>query len=90
MKRLRVIFHGYVQGIGFRYTTERLSRQFCVTGYVRNLMDGTVEVEAEGEEKELQDFLQAIRQSPMGPQILEVDAKWGEATGQWHNFTVKV
>lgn len=90
MKQLRAIFHGYVQGIGFRYSTERISRQYGVTGYVRNLRDGTVEVTAEGEEKELQEFLQAIRDGPLGPHILEMETDWREATGQWRNFTIKI
>jgi acylphosphatase len=89
MKQLQAIFHGYVQGVGFRFTAEKISRQFHVTGYVRNLMDGTVEVTAEGEEKELQDFLKAIRESTLGPNILEVQANWKEATAQWRNFTIK-
>ncbi len=91
MKRLHAIFHGYVQGVGFRYTAERISRKFSVTGYVRNQIDGTVELMAEGDEKELESFLQAIRFSPLGPNILEVQADWAQsATGQWHNFTIKI
>ena len=90
MKQLKAIFHGYVQGVGFRFTAEKISRQFCVTGYVRNHMDGTVEVTAEGEERELQDFLQALRASSLGPNILEVDTAWREASGQWRNFTIKI
>lgn len=89
MKHLHVIFRGYVQGVGFRYTTERISRKFCVTGYVRNLMDGSVELAAEGEEKELQAFLQAIRTSDLGQNILELEPTWKEAVGAWHNFVIK-
>lgn len=90
MKRLRAIFHGYVQGVGFRFTAEKISRQFCVTGYVRNLIDGTVEITAEGDEKELQAFLQAVRSSALGPNILDVTTDWTEGTGQFHNFTIKI
>ena len=44
----RIIFHGRVQGVGFRYTTHRIARGFPVTGFVRNLTDGTVELVACG------------------------------------------
>jgi acylphosphatase len=90
MKRLQAIFHGYVQGVGFRFAVEKISRQFAVTGYVRNMTNGTVEVVAEGQERELQEFLQALRQSSLGPNILDVEVTWPEASGQWRNFTVKV
>jgi acylphosphatase len=46
--RLRVIFHGRVQGVGFRYTVDRIARNYPVTGFVRNLADGTVELVISG------------------------------------------
>lgn len=91
MKRMKAIFHGYVQGVGFRFTADKISRKFMVTGYVRNLIDGTVELLAEGMEKELQEFLKAVRSSDLGPNILEVQVDWDQpATGQFHNFTIKI
>jgi len=57
----RVIFHGRVQGVGFRYTTHRIARGFAVTGFVRNLADGTVELVACGGGSELQRFLDAVK-----------------------------
>ena len=56
----RIIFHGRVQGVGFRYTTHRIARRFAVTGFVRNLADGTVELVACGADSELQNLLAAI------------------------------
>ena len=90
MKQLKAIFHGYVQGVGFRFLVEKVSRQFYVTGYVRNLIDGTVEMVAEGDDHELQEFLNAIRHSPLGKNVLDLEAQWGDATSQWRNFTIKV
>ena len=57
----RVIFHGRVQGVGFRYTTRRIARGFPVTGFVRNLVDGSVELIACGVPSELQQFLDAVK-----------------------------
>ncbi|MBL8829940.1 MAG: acylphosphatase, partial [Planctomycetaceae bacterium] len=46
--RRRVLFHGRVQGVGFRVTTRSIAQRFAVTGWVRNLPDGSVELLAEG------------------------------------------
>lgn len=56
----RVHYWGQVQGVGFRYTTLRVARQFRVTGYVRNLLDGQVEVLVEGEAAEVERFVEAV------------------------------
>ncbi len=66
--RRRVYFSGRVQGVGFRYTCRIIARGFQVGGYVRNLADGRVELMAEGEPGELDDFLSAI-QSEMNSYI---------------------
>ena len=88
MKQLHVIFTGRVQGVGFRYTAERIARHFVVTGYVRNLADGNVELSAEGEEAILKDFLKAICGSPMNPYIREAREEWSEALGQFKEFGI--
>ena len=56
----RAIYRGRVQGVGFRVTTDRLATGFCVSGYVKNLSDGTVEVVALGDALEVDGFLAAI------------------------------
>ena len=80
-KRMQVFFNGTVQGVGFRFTAERLARRFPVAGFVRNLEDGRVEVTAEGEEASLTEFLTAIRGSAMKNYIRDVEAHWSEAEG---------
>jgi acylphosphatase len=56
----RVRYWGTVQGVGFRMMARRVAGQFAVTGYVRNLADGNVEVVVSGEPDEIDDFLGAI------------------------------
>ena len=51
-----VFFSGRVQGVGFRYHTLQVAKQFDVSGYVRNLSDGRVQLETEGEEAEVNAF----------------------------------
>ncbi len=85
---MNVFFSGTVQGVGFRYTVERLSRRFPVTGFVRNLEDGRVEVAAEGEESKLVEFLTAIRESGMKNYIRDVEAAWSKADGCFKIFSI--
>lgn len=56
----QVLYSGRVQGVGFRYTTRKLAEGFAVSGYVRNLPTGQVEVWVEGELAEVDDFLGAL------------------------------
>ena len=56
----RVLYSGQVQGVGFRYTTRHLAQGYPVSGYVRNLRDGRVEVLAEGEAQAVEAFLAAL------------------------------
>lgn len=57
----RVYYSGHVQGVGFRFTAERLAARFAVAGFVRNLPGGEVELVVEGDEAEVSAFLAAIR-----------------------------
>lgn len=86
-KRLRALFSGSVHGVGFRYTAERLSRHFEVTGFVRNLPNGKVELVAEGEEAVLKDYLKAVSEA-MRSCIQDTNLHWSEATGEFTNFGV--
>ncbi len=88
MKQLKVLFSGRVQGVGFRYTVDRLARHFDITGYVKNLSDGRVEMIAEGEESVLQDFLHAVMESPMKNYIRDQKVEWSEAEGKYREFGI--
>ncbi|MDY7011121.1 MAG: acylphosphatase, partial [Planctomycetota bacterium] len=65
-------FSGIVQGVGFRYTARRLSERFDVTGYVKNLPDGRVEVVVEGPSDQIDAFVQAVSDR-MGHYIRQTD-----------------
>ena len=60
MVRIEVIYKGRVQGVGFRWQVCNISKNFTCTGYVKNLLDGSVEFLAEGELKEVESFIQTI------------------------------
>ena len=60
MVRIEVIYKGRVQGVGFRWQVLTISKNFTCTGYVKNLLDGSVEFLAEGELKEVESFIENI------------------------------
>jgi acylphosphatase len=77
-----------VQGVGFRFTTEDIARDLEVSGWVKNLRDGKVEVVAEAEEKVLEVFLARINQY-FSRYIQDVDVQWQEAAGEFKDFGIR-
>lgn len=86
--RKRVIFSGRVQGVGFRYTTLRISKEFDVTGFVRNLTDGRVELIAEGSSSELSGFVDKIK-NVMQDYISDVLCDQLSASGEFQGFDIQ-
>ncbi len=88
-KRAHVLYSGRVQGVGFRYATREVACGFEVTGFVRNLPDGRVELVAEGDEAEVQAFLQAIADSQLSSYVRGTDVNWHAATGEFRGFEIR-
>ena len=86
--RMRIFYSGNVQGIGFRYAAKSMATGFEVTGTVRNLPDGRVELIAEGMRNELEEFRKAIRDSGMEHFIRNEDVAWSEAVGDFRGFEI--
>ena len=64
MKHLNIHISGWVQGVGFRYSALKAAQSFNINGFVRNESDGSVYIEAEGNELNLELFLQWCRKGP--------------------------
>jgi acylphosphatase len=86
--RLTAFFSGSVQGVGFRYTTQSIASRLSVSGYVKNLTDGRVELVAEGERTEIEQLLSEIR-SELGAGIQNVDTKWDAPAGESRGFSIR-
>ncbi|NJO56551.1 MAG: acylphosphatase [Rhodospirillales bacterium] len=85
--RREVIYSGRVQGVGFRWNARHIARDFDVTGYVRNLDDGRVQLVAEGEPELLDLLLDRIAQSMRG-NIAQQLVNTSPATGQFIGFEI--
>jgi acylphosphatase len=84
---LSATVHGLVQGVGFRFFVGRHARALGLTGYVRNLPSGMVEVFAEGEKEKLLQLLRHLEVDSPGF-VNRVDATWSEYSGSFPHFMV--
>ena len=87
-KRAHIYYSGSVQGVGFRFTAERYAASLGLTGWVKNLGDGRVEVLCEGKESALKEFLQKI-DNVFKQYIRDADINWDEATGKFSDFDIR-
>ena len=89
MKRIHAVVKGKVQGVFYRELVRREAEGLGVSGYARNLKDGTVEIVAEGEEKQLREFEKKFRKGPLMAFVSEVDMKEEQATGEFEGFDIR-
>ena len=87
-RRIQIIYSGQVQGVGFRYSVKSVATGFEVTGSVRNLPGGGVELVAEGAKDELEAFRQAIRESGLDHFIRQEDVSWQDASSEFRGFEI--
>ncbi len=85
----KFFINGLVQGVGFRFFTQRAAARYQVSGYVKNLEDGRVEVYAEGEEKDVQEFLNDLSTGPTFSRVEEIEELVLEPEGLFYTFLVE-
>jgi acylphosphatase len=86
--RVHVVLGGRVQGVAFRYYTVKWADEDGVTGWVRNLPDGDVEVLAEGPRENLERFVELLRRGPRMARVDRCEATWEEPTGEFPDFRI--
>jgi acylphosphatase len=86
--RMHIFYSGHVQGVGFRYSVKTVASGFEVTGTVRNLLDGRVELTAEGPREELEAFRKGIREAGLEHFIRQEEVSWSEAAGEFRGFEI--
>ena len=88
LSRSRLIITGLVQGVFFRREITFLARRIGVTGWTRNLHDGSVEVVAEGQKEALEKLIQFCRTGPAGARVDQVRIEWGDFKGEFRGFRI--
>lgn len=86
MKHLTIKIFGRVQGVGFRYNAKREARKFNVTGFARNEPDGSVYIEAEGDNEQLKIFLAWCHKGPYLARVERVEEQWADAMQGFEGF----
>ena len=85
-QRFHAVVRGHVQGVSFRYYTIATARTLDLTGWVRNLPNGTVEVVAEGPKVQLDSLVVFLRRGPPEANVSNVDLEWSPASGEFEIF----
>lgn len=85
---IEAFFSGRVQGVGFRYKTYLIAREYEITGHVTNLNDGRVHLEAEGSEDETRGFLRAV-QDRLSPFIRQAEVHCHQRPASFRGFVLR-
>ncbi len=89
MKRVHIIISGRVQGVFFRFNTRDLANNLGLTGYVKNLYNGDVEVVAEGNEEKLNRLIEFCKKGPESASVTNTKIKYGKAANEFSDFEVR-
>ncbi len=84
--KIKIKVFGYVQGVFFRYTTRKVARKLGLTGFVKNMPDGTVYIEAQGSEDKLLELLEFSRKGPPHAQVEKVVHEFSKPTNEFKGF----
>ncbi len=87
--RIHAVVSGKVQGVSFRYFVVEQARELNLTGWVRNLWNGNVEVTAEGSRQDLETLLRALHEGPPMARVALVDADWPDYQGEFTGFHIR-
>jgi len=86
---VKAVVSGYVQGVFFRAFVSRWAEELGLSGYVRNLPDGAVEVVAEGERKELEKLISHLKAGPPAARVEKIVTSWAAYSGSYSGFSVR-
>jgi acylphosphatase len=86
LKRIHLKITGHVQGVGFRYFCHEQAGRLGLTGYARNISDGTVEVEAQGGADAIEQFVQAVSDGPRQAEVTNIEREKRDIDGNEDGF----
>jgi acylphosphatase len=88
-KRVHTIVLGSVQGVGYRWFVQQTAKALGLKGFVRNLVDGTVEIEAQGNQHSIEEFLRKVRIGPLGAYVSNVKIREKEIEFDSMSFEIR-
>ena len=86
---VKIIVHGRVQGVGFRYFIYHVAESLGLTGYTKNLFNGGVEIHAEGRKEFLEELVRKAKTGPSGAHVSDTKVEWLEFKDKYDNFDVR-
>ncbi|UCC41829.1 MAG: acylphosphatase [Candidatus Aminicenantes bacterium] len=86
--RANIFVSGLVQGVFFRDHTQRWATSLNLTGWVRNLRDGRVELLAEGDKEKIDELISRLEEGPPLSQVDRVDVRWEDYKGEFEDFRI--
>ena len=87
--RAHLWISGRVQGVGFRYTAEKIALEIGLLGWVRNLPENRVEIVCEGNKTKIELFTQKLKESSLGPNIKKITCDWEKPTMEFKDFCIE-
>lgn len=83
-----ITIRGFVQGVGFRYFAYNRATNLSLTGFVRNLYNGDVEIEVEGDRSLIEEFIKEMKIGPRAAHVADVKIHWKEKSNKYHSFEI--
>jgi len=88
VRRASIHVSGFVQGVYYRYSTQRKAEELGLVGTVRNMPDGSVHVISEGEEESILRLIEWCKEGPPGARVDRVDVRWEDPLGRFSGFSI--
>ena len=88
-KEVYAKIHGNVQGVSFRQFARNKALELSVTGYVKNMPDGSVDIIGQGEEEKVKAFVEAISAGPEEAEVESLELVWGKPSSDFATFTIE-
>lgn len=88
-KRAHIIVSGIVQGVFFRYSTQKKAQGLGITGWVRNLHGGGVEIVCEGGKDDIEEMVRWSHKGPPGALVEKADVSWEQYAGEFATFEIR-
>ena len=89
MLQIHAFVSGYVQGVNFRYYTAHQAKAIGLHGFVKNLMDGKVEVVAQGSREQLERMVEWLNHGPASASVGDVQVEWSETKKKLKGFSIQ-